>query len=179
MQDLLTLVGPAVTIIAAAAAVTVTYRLGKEQQRIAKEQARTALDQLRYNLFQKRYAIYEAAGKAISIGLDRRDEDKRPDELNELFRQFEEARFFFPEYIYQFLYDLRNDLLTFLAKNNDHRKRMAQNIGSSSVDLCKLMLDEANELLQLQEALYVKRQNLPKTFEQTLAFPQLTGRFLC
>ena len=95
MCNIVTLAGPAATIIASAAAVFVTYRIGRGQQKIAEKQAATALDQLRYNLFEKRYAIYEAARKATKIAFERRDADKMPAELNALFLTFEEARFFF------------------------------------------------------------------------------------
>jgi hypothetical protein len=70
--------GPVATVIAAGAAVFVTWRLGRRQVAIAaqqattaelqaataRQQADTALDRLRYDLFEKRYKIYDNSGLA-------------------------------------------------------------------------------------------------------------------
>jgi hypothetical protein len=70
MSNLVTLAGPAATIIAAGVAVFVTYRLGNGQLRIAEQQAATARQQaelaavrLQHDLFDRRFTIYEAAQK--------------------------------------------------------------------------------------------------------------------
>ena len=81
MCNLLPLAGPIATIIAAVAAVFVTWRLGRgqlqiarqqveiaqqqattsrHQAEIAKQQAAIAFDRLRFDLFEKRYAIFTA-----------------------------------------------------------------------------------------------------------------------
>jgi hypothetical protein len=164
--------GPIATIIAS---VTAAYFV-RRQWLVAQQQADTAVDQLRYNLFEKRYAIYAAAREAIAITFDSRDEDRMPDKLNDLFPNFEESRFFFPDHIHLFLDQLRKDIKTFLQKNYLHRKNRAQHADSQSADLRKVLLDEEAALLKLQEELYVTCQTLPNTFGDVLAFPQLTGR---
>jgi hypothetical protein len=67
MCNVVSLSGPAATIIAAAAAVFVTWRLGKGQLRIAKQQAATAHQQaelaairLQHDLFDRRFTVYDA-----------------------------------------------------------------------------------------------------------------------
>jgi|SRR5665213_1221691 len=63
-----TYLGPLATILAAAAAVFVIWRIGQAQVRIAESQAQTAraqrdiaFDGLKHDLFEKRYEIYTAA----------------------------------------------------------------------------------------------------------------------
>src|SRR6266446_1805729 len=96
--------GPVATVIAAIAAVSVTYHFGKHQVRIAEAQAATAksqrdiaYDRLKYDLFEKRYEIYLAAKKLIEYTSQFR---KRGDMFNpsvmELKVKLIEARFFFP-----------------------------------------------------------------------------------
>ena len=99
-----------------------------------------------------------------------------PVELNVLFLQFEEARFFFPDQVYEFLDQLRKDLKVFLQKNYLHRKNVAQYTDTQNADVRKLLLDEEADLLKLEEQLYVTSQMLPKTFADELTFPQLTRR---
>jgi hypothetical protein len=122
--NLVTLAGPAATIIAAIAAVSVTGYFAWHQKEIAKQQANTALDQLRYNLFEKRYAIHEAARKAIEIAFERCDDDHMPVELYALFLKFDESRFFFSEKICLFLEQLHKDIREFLGANLDHRHQV-------------------------------------------------------
>lgn len=162
--------GPIATIIAAVVAAFFVRR----QWRTAQQQANTALDQLRYNLFEKRYEIYEAARDAIAITFEKRDQDKMPHELNELFLRFEEARFFFPDHIHAFLDKLRKDIKAFLTKSYLHRKNEAQHPNPQAADRGALLAEEA-ALLAMQEGLYITSQALPKTFADVLAFPQLTG----
>jgi hypothetical protein len=70
MCSVASLAQPAATVIAAVAAVFVTWWLGNGQLRIAKQQAATARQQaelaavrLQHDLFDRRFAIYEAAQK--------------------------------------------------------------------------------------------------------------------
>jgi hypothetical protein len=66
------LAGPVATIIAAFAALGVTYRFGKQQVGIAKAQAATAEGQrriaaarLNFDLHEKRYAVFEVAKRVL------------------------------------------------------------------------------------------------------------------
>jgi hypothetical protein len=164
--------GPVATIIAATVAVFFTWRIGRGQLQIARRQADTALDQLRYNLFEKRYAIYEAARRAIAIAFAKRDDDKMPEELNELFLRFEESRFFFLPDICLFLEQLQKDIRNFLQENYNDRQSTKGKVITQG--LRQVLLEREAKLRELENALYVTQQNLPKTFEHALAFPQLT-----
>jgi len=53
--------GPVATIIAAAAAVFVTWRLGRGQLRVAEQQAKFAEVRLQHDLFERRIAVFDAA----------------------------------------------------------------------------------------------------------------------
>lgn len=170
------ILGPIATIIASIIAASIAAYFAWRQWSTAQQQADIALDQLRFNLFEKRYAVYAAARKAIAIGFERRDEDHMPVELDVLFLQFEEARFFFPDQVYEFLDQLRRDLKVFLQKNYLHRKNVAQHTGTQNAEVRKLLLDEDADLLKLEEQLYVISRMLPKTFADVLTFPQLTRR---
>jgi hypothetical protein len=152
--NLVTLAGPAATIIAAIAAVSVTAYFAWHQKQIAKQQANTALDQLRYNLFEKRCSIYEAARKAIEITFERCDDDHMPVELNALFLKFDEARFFFSEPICFFLEQLHKDIRAFLQDNHNHRHKAesAKNL-SQNVEVRKMLLEEEGVLLDKKTAL--------------------------
>ena len=72
MCNVVSLAGPAATIIAAAAAVLVTWRLGKGQLNIARQQATIAQQQaelaairLQHDLFDRRFAVYVATRELI------------------------------------------------------------------------------------------------------------------
>ncbi|MBV8888866.1 MAG: hypothetical protein JO267_06325 [Alphaproteobacteria bacterium] len=72
MADLLSLAGPAATIIAAGAAVFVTWRLGKsqlniseEQKAIAYQQMKLAADRLQLDRYDRRFRIYNEARRFI------------------------------------------------------------------------------------------------------------------
>jgi hypothetical protein len=110
--DLKAFLGPMATVFAAAAAVFVTWRIGREQVRIAQGQAGTAraqreiaesqrdiaFDKLKHDLFQKRYEIYTAAKgvmeRVIQTGTERPIDDY---ELLSMRIKLDEGRFFFPE----------------------------------------------------------------------------------
>jgi hypothetical protein len=96
--------GPIATIIAAFAALTVTYRFGKQQLKIAatqlavaKSQRDIAIDKLKYDLFEKRYNIYLAAKKLIEqAASSMHPRDALDPRLAELRVTLNEARFFYP-----------------------------------------------------------------------------------
>jgi hypothetical protein len=164
--------GPVATLIAAGVAAYFV----RAQWRTAERQAETAIDQLRWNLFSKRYAIYEAAKKSIELALERCDEDHMPNDLGDLFFQFEEARFFFPNDTSLFLDTLRKDIKKYLARNYAHRQNKTQTDVVENVERRQKLLDEEATLLNLRQELYSTRINLPKIFGSVLNFPQLTGR---
>jgi hypothetical protein len=79
--------GPGATVIASGVAAWITWYFASWQAATASRAVDIAHDRLRFDLFGKRYEIYEAARKAI---------EKMPDELNAIFLNFKESRFFFP-----------------------------------------------------------------------------------
>ncbi len=97
-----TILGSIATLVAAAA-VFVTWRLGKGQLTIAEQQARTAkpqadtaFDQLRYNLFEKRYAIYKDVQNLIKLTLNESyKEGFRAFDVSPHYVVMDEAIFFF------------------------------------------------------------------------------------
>ena len=165
----------ALAVLLSVFTVLLSRQIAHQQTKIAERQASTALDQLRYNLFEKMYAVYDAARDAVAIAFEKRTEDKIPNELNTLFLRFEEVRYFFAPEIYLFLDQLRADIREFLQTNYNYRQKWLHNIDSQHAEIRKLKLDAEAELLELERALYVKQQNLPKTFEAALSFPQLTS----
>jgi hypothetical protein len=163
MYNVVTLAGPAATIIAAAVAVFVTWRLGKGQLRIAeqqaataRQQANTALDQLRFNLFEKRYAIYNTAKDMIRFIA--REGSKQTTEgsfqIAQYFNALEEARFFFSDDICQWLHTLRHD----------HCERLleAHTTGAAPAEIWSRI----NRIVELLG-------EMPACFEKELQFPQL------
>ena len=166
MCNLLPLAGPVATIIAAAVAVFVTWRLGRGQLRIAKQQAttarqqaETALDQLRYNLFEKRYAIYNTAKEMIKFIATEGSNltMERSSKIAQCFNALEEARFFFSPETCQWLHTLRHE----------HCERLleAQATGAPPADIWSRI----NRIVELLG-------EIPARFEKELEFPQLTRR---
>ena len=96
--------GPIATVIAAATATGITYRLGRNQAKIADSQKEIAqsqrdiaYDRLKYDLFKERYGIYVTAkqliekisGNGFPLGIHDPD-------LRAMRMRLDEARFFFP-----------------------------------------------------------------------------------
>jgi hypothetical protein len=142
MCNVVSLAGPVATIIAAIAAVLVTWRLGKGQLRIAEQQAaiaqqqaKTDLDQLRHNLFERRYAIYNAAKELIrySVNYERPEDapplaglDDLPDsKMMEYYTKLDEARFFFSTDVFQWLHMLRQQCDEYLRLRRTGTPRKA------------------------------------------------------
>lgn len=168
--------GPVATIIAAAVAVFVTWRLGRGQQRIAKQQAATArqqantgLDQLRYNLFEKRYAIYNSAIELIRLLENGAWKDNfNATEIVPYLITLDEARFFFPDDICNFLGALKDNCERLAVAYGDlHRNKDADQSRRRS---------QADGIAAATTLLKNCRLQMPARFEDVLQFPQLTGR---
>jgi hypothetical protein len=158
--------GPTATVFAACAAFFLGYRFGKVQSSAVTAQAAIALDKLKFDLFEKRYEIYSAAKELIEKVAHVRSLDKcNPDEIRSLYIKIDEARFFFPTEIQnhlQHIHDLSERLLRLVGqremlKLNDQQWAVAADeIGGVSLNLHEIYGD------------------LPKTFQATLAFKQVT-----
>lgn len=158
--------GPTATVFASLAAFYLGWRFGNRQTSAVTAQAEIALDKLKYDLFEKRYEIYSAAKRLIEKVMHVRSLDKSdPDEIRSLYVKIDESRFFFPRDIQLHLQDIQSTsekLLTLVGQREIMRlgdaewAAAADNIGAVSLRL--------NEFYA----------GLPKKFEQTLAFQQVT-----
>src|SRR5271166_6137601 len=128
MSHLVTLAGPAATIIASIVAVVVTYRLGKGQQGIAQQQADTAKQQaetaharLKLDLYDKRFNIYTTTldlyqadmRPEVDIGSEEEEKKGLADIINAeriFVHSFREAQFLFEgaDGIYNTLNDIKD-----------------------------------------------------------------------
>ena len=156
------ILGPIATLAAAVAASFITWRFASQQARTAKQQVDTALDQLRYNLFEKRYAIYSTAKEMIKYTVNQRSaNDVDPSfRIAQYFNALDEARFFFPDDICQWLHTLRHDHCEKLLV-----ARAAGAAGAAPGEIWSQM----NRLVELLG-------EMPSRFEKELQFPQLTRR---
>ncbi len=157
-----------VTLIGASIAGVITFTFARIQMRIAKSQRDIALDKLKFDLFQKRYEIYIAAKQLIeqvSLVSDLNKSD--PMKIRVLYVTIDEARFYFPPDICRLLTDLQaicERFFTHLAQrdqisidNNDLWRALAETLAADQSEL---------------RALYA---SLPRRFEASLAFGQLTA----
>jgi len=159
--------GPLATIIAAVAAMWITWRIGSRQVQIAKQQAETALGQLRYNLFEKQYAIYNCAMDLMKLLENEAYKDEfNPTDIVPYLVTLDEARFFFPDDICNFLRALQEQCQYLAAAHGDW-KRIKN--GAERASRGKEIADRTTELREL-------RLQMPARFEKVLQFPQLTGR---
>lgn len=155
-------------------AAFITFRFGQIQARIAREQAVTArqqadiaLDHLRYNLFEKRYEIYQTARDLLqALTNDALKEDFKVPTLLPFLVKLDEARFFYPPAICDFLggFDKRVTNLHALVANRSRA-------GISDVERAKIGDKIVDELQRLEKLL----QSMPQRFEIDLKFPQLTS----
>lgn len=126
MSYLVTLAGPAATIIAAAAAVFVTYCLGKGQQRIAQQQADTAKRQaetaharLKLDLYDKRLNVYTTTLDLYEADMKKELHDIEAAEF--LFvRSFRESLFLFE--IDDGIYDTLKAIMDAQSKISAHER---------------------------------------------------------
>jgi hypothetical protein len=95
--------GPIATVIAAAAALTVTAIFNRRQtaiaaaqKDIAAAQRDIAVDKFKADLFEKRYEIYLAAKSLLKCAVNYGHEKSGAETIVELKIRLDEARFFFP-----------------------------------------------------------------------------------
>jgi hypothetical protein len=130
--------GPVATVVAAATAVFVTWRLGSGQTKIAqqqaetaRQQAKTAKNQLRLNLFEKRYAVYKDIERGLEVLLTPPDEPEAELKMVQLFMGLNDAAFFFSPATCEWLKTVREDSQAFLdaaaaprGERGDSRQRL-------------------------------------------------------
>jgi len=158
---------PIVTLIAATIAGIITFTFARVQARIAGSQRDIALDKLKFDLFRNRYEIYEAAKALLEYvpfitDIDKSDASK----IRSLYVKIDEARFYFP-----------SDIRTVLDEIHDRCELFFTHLAERDT----IIIDDrekwsclAKILSEDQAALRTAYASLPRTFEKTLAFKQLT-----
>jgi hypothetical protein len=166
-QVLMDFAGPVAGMIGAIVATAIAFAIGLGQKRVAQSQRDIALDQLKFNLLQRRYEIYQATKELLEYVPFISDIEKSDaNRLRTLSVRIDEARFYFPPDICNFLHDTRARCEIFLTRlgkrdligTDDHEQWSAT----------------ADALAKDQAALRMIYQSLPQVFERSLAFKQLT-----
>lgn len=173
---------PLATVIAAGAAVFVTWKLGSRQAQIAgqqattaklqaaiaKQQADTALDRLRYDLFERRHFIYRTVHEILSTVVSNAMAAGSALDIHDIALKLlvlDEARFFFPPRICDFLETLHGDVEHVMQLRLRH-------LVSTSSTAAEMAL-AGDELVSALQRLDQTRRNLPAIFEDALSFRQL------
>ena len=171
------LAGPAATVVAAFAAVCVTYifnmrqlevsrqqaRIAEAQKDIAKGQYEIAYDKLKHELFDKRYGIYTAARDLIDLVMRDPGAAYSNPEVRTLRLHVDEARFFFGQRTREICEQIDKrveDVLTFASvKDTNFEYYIKEGLP-----------DKATEAKMALVRLY---GNLAKSFEEDLSFEQM------
>jgi hypothetical protein len=184
--NLLPLAGPIATIIAAVAAVFVTWRLGRGQLQIARQQveiaqqqattsrhqaeiakqlAAIAFDRLRFDLFEKRYAIFTAIKELLKylVNLPRAESI---DALTvvKYFVILDEAPFFFPEAFCVFLQTVKDACQLYYETRNQNRGEPTS----------PQWVETAREIARQETQLAQYHRDMPVYFASVMKFEQLT-----
>jgi len=158
---------PAAAVFGAIVAGFITFVISKGQRQIAQSQRDIALDQLKVNLLQRRYEIYQATKELLEYIPFISDVRKsNSTKIRELSVKMDESRFYFPPDICDFLHDTRARCEVFLT-----RLGQRDNINTDDAERWSAMADA---LSKDQAALRMIYESLPKVFEKSLAFRQLT-----
>jgi hypothetical protein len=159
--------GPVAAFIGATVAAFITFTFGRAQIRIAQSQRDIALDKLKYDLFEKRYEIYEACKTLIEDVVLVSDIAKcDAGKIRSLYIKIDEARFYFPRTIVGYLIYVHRECEAFLQLLGERNL-----INSDDEKWSK----SADVLAKHQAELRQVYAGLPEIFEDSLAFPQLTG----
>lgn len=144
--------GPVATIIAAAVAVVVTWRLGNGQLNIAKQQANTALEGLKLELYKKRFNIYTAALDLYQADMKKELHDIKEAEFV-FIRAFRESLFLFEKQddIYDLLERVKDGHGMISAHEENKTKQstnatIAENAAKARSEFEKLLLELESKL---------------------------------
>ena len=95
---------PVATVVAASAALLVTFYFNKRQAEISTAQRDISLDKLKFDAFEKRYEVYSQAKDLMYFVLQQNDfEALDYEEFKKLRAKLQEARFFFGPTVRSFL----------------------------------------------------------------------------
>jgi hypothetical protein len=138
--------GPVATIIAAAVAVFVTWRLGSRQAATAQQQANTALKRLNLDLYEKRFNIYTAALDLYQADMKKELLDIKEAEFR-FVQGFRESLFLFQEQdgIYKTLEKIKDGQAMISAHEeakakNEHNSDIETNAANARIEFEKLLL---------------------------------------
>ncbi len=157
--------GAIATTFAAIVAAGITYYFNRAQKRIAETQADVAIEKLKLDLFDKRYALYNSARQLIDYLASQHEYEKVDHaKIRSFYVTLDEGRFFLPDGVRKALDKLHHtseDFLTVLAERSN-----------MNVDDQDKWRSTAERLSAIQASLREMYGNLPRTFEEALAFKQ-------
>jgi hypothetical protein len=152
---------PIATIFAAAVAAGITYFFNRAQTRLAETQADVAVENLKLNLFEKRYALYASAKQLVEyLALQNEFEKIDRTKIRTLYVILDEARFFLPDTVRNFLAELHQTSEAFLKVLADR-----SNLDADDQKKWSKTVDEAAALNGKLRDMYAK---LPTVFEEAL-----------
>jgi hypothetical protein len=159
---------PLTTLLASIVAGAITFVFARTQVRIAQAQKDIALDKLKFDLFQLRYGVYLATKELIQyilfVGAERFTDNSK---IDALAVKLDEARFYFPPDICAILHGIADDCHEYLFQM--HQDQMA------GIDCDENFQQHVIRMRsELESRLNAHFINLPKTFQSSLQFSQLT-----
>ncbi len=87
--------GPIATIMAAFAAVSVTWHFSRHQKKIAEEQARIAGEKLRHDLYDRRFEIFSSIFDFYNAMISWEGTPEQKEARQRFFRAYQESGFLF------------------------------------------------------------------------------------
>jgi hypothetical protein len=159
VSSLGSLAGPVATVIAAVAAVYVTWRLGQSQLQIARQQADTAKLQadlaevrLQHDLFDRRFAVYEAARNLVLEVV--RASNVSDDGLRAFVLGTDKSVFLLDKELTEYLDDMRKRAVTLqitvgrLADPMFHPSEESTRASAQRADLSNWFFDQFDVLIE-------------------------------
>jgi len=159
--------GPLATVLAASAAVCVTFYFNQRQHELSAAQRDIALDKLKFDAFGKRYEIYSQAKELLEYVIQLRDFEKiDSSKIRELRVKIDEARFFFGPTVRAFLADIDSEAEALLVNLGRRYSWEAE----SDDDLWRSI---GNELAQNSSKLSQYYSQMPARFQPSMQLSQL------
>lgn len=159
--------GPLATVLAASAALWVTYNFNKRQVAIASSQRDIALDKLKHDVFQKRYEVYTTARELLVYVVQLHDFEKiDSSKIRELRVKIDEARFFFGPSVRSFLNDMDREAESLL-------ENLGRRYGYEAETDEELWRSIGSDLAENAKKLGEYHRQMPARFEQAMRITQL------
>jgi hypothetical protein len=159
--------GPLATVIAAAAAVSVTFYYNKRQFQLSSAQRDIALDKLKFDAWEKRYEIYSQARELASYVAQQHDWEKvYSDKIRTLRIKIDEARFFFGPTVRSLLNEMdktAENILINLSRRYSYEAEQDEELRNSIIE----------ELVEHSGKISLYYAQMPERFESSLQLSQL------